>query len=199
MSGTRPRFIWGEALSGLKTISLAPETHVLQQVPWDFWVTLTHRCERSLCSTIYTDGGTEKYRTGRWWEDIPKHKQHVRFKRWKNKLQKTLRIPKESFFWAMRLEKGRGGRDHFHVLVRLGQRRKVNRGSAFCMRALWKDGGAVVKVVNETGLESYIAKVQKDYEESRFCTEPYRSVELSPKLSEYFKGGLYTHMDAAPA
>jgi hypothetical protein len=163
----------------------SPEVLLLSRIHWDYFFTLTHKPLRKLETKLVV--GVEKeslrYSLGRWWEQLPVHKQRIRFVNWTRQVRRVLRLPKGKFLWVLRLEKGRGGRDHFHLLVRVNQRRKVNKMTMYCMASVWSKkygyGHVDCRRVNSTDVDEYITKAQNIYENERFSAEPYRSVEFS--------------------
>jgi hypothetical protein len=158
----------------------SPDVLAVRKLDWDFFVTLTHKK-----GGFSRDAEGEKVFTGGRWESPSKSRQKIRYQCWIYRVCKSFKIKPRNFEWVGRLEKGgKGGRDHFHVLLRLNKRHLRNsRSCVFRLIALWKGldyGGANVRAVKASdGIAGYIAKVVSHYEESRFCEEQYRSVKFS--------------------
>ena len=89
------------------------------------------------------------------------------------------------FEWVRRWEIGRGGRDHFHLLIRLPNRCRTRiKSTIFRLQSIWSQklgfGIADARSVNSNeGIAGYIAKCVNEYEETRFTNEQYRSVLIS--------------------
>ena len=89
------------------------------------------------------------------------------------------------FEWVRRWEIGRGGRDHFHLLIRLPIRCRTRiKSTKFRLKYLWASklgyGIADVRTIQSNeGIAGYIAKCVNEYEETRFNTEEYRIVMFS--------------------
>ena len=87
--------------------------------------------------------------------------------------------------WVRRWEIGRGGRDHFHLLIRLPNRCRTRiKTTLFRLQNLWhqKLGYGIAdarSIDSNDGIAGYIAKCVNEYEETRFNTDQYRSVVFS--------------------
>lgn len=152
----------------------------VRKLDWDFFVTLTHKK-----GGFSKDAdGLKVYHGGRW-ESPSLRRQSARYMAWIYRVCRSFKIRPRNFEWVSRSEKGgKGGRDHFHVLLRLNKRhRKNSRSCVFRLKALWEGlgyGGANVRAVDSSeGVAGYVAKVVSEYEESRFSNERYRSVMFS--------------------
>jgi len=157
----------------------------IRKLDWDFFVTLTHK-RAGFRRVKDLDGKFKKEFIGGRWDSPNKHRQAARFNAWVYAVCRSFKIKPRNFQWVSRLEKGgEGGRDHFHLLVRLPKRcRKSVSSCVFRLRNMWMSklgyGGAKVRSINaDKGVSGYIAKVVAEYEEARFSNERYRSVNFS--------------------
>ena len=145
----------------------SPDALAVRKLDWDFFVTLTHKTERSR------------------WDSPSQKRQAHRFAAWVYRVCRSFRIKPRNFIWVRRCEVGRGGRDHFHVLIRLPARLRSNiRTTRYRLKNIWETklgyGIADVRAVKANeGVSGYIAKKASEYEEARFSNERYRSVVFS--------------------
>jgi hypothetical protein len=159
-------------------ISPSPEGALLHRIDWDYFLTLTNKPDRMLTTKV---NGVEQ-KIGRWWEPQPFSKQLKRFWAWERKARRKLRIDETNFRWVRRWEQGRGGRDHFHLLINFHNRRLVNNQTFHFLSGVWSGleyGQATNRKCKTTGVQPYITKIQNEYEMNRFGSERFRSVEFS--------------------
>jgi len=161
-------------------MNYSPDALAVRKLDWDFFCTLTHKKG----GFSHDADGIKVFHGGRW-ESPSKKRQAARYQAWIYRVCRSFKIRPRNFLWVSRLEKGgKGGRDHFHALIRLNKRHLVNsRSCVFRLKALWEGldyGGANVRaVIASEGVAGYLAKIVSEYEETRFSEEPYRSVKFS--------------------
>jgi hypothetical protein len=156
----------------------APECALLHRIDWDYFLTLTHKPDRMLTTKV----NGEEQKIGRWWEPLSWSRQKSRFCSWERKTRRKLKIDETNFRWVRRWEQGRGGRDHFHLLINFHNRRLVNNSTFHFLSGVWSGlefGHATNRKCKTTGVQPYITKVQNEYEMNRFGSDRFRSVEFS--------------------
>ena len=145
----------------------SPDALLLHRIRWDYFVTLTHAPQGS---------------------PLVNPKIQIQSKRWHKYVRiicRTLKQHPRNVLWIKRWEVGRGGRDHFHVLMRLPSRcRRSVKSCVYRLENIWKSkleyGIADVRSIQgEDSIAGYIAKAVNDYEANRFSNERYRSVMFS--------------------
>lgn len=177
-------------------MNYSPDALAVRKLDWDFFVTLTHagsgwnrkpNGEKEIISQGRKMMGLRGQDSSqvRLFNVPNKARQAQRFNAFIFAVCRAFKIKPRNFVWVRRWEKGRGGRDHFHLLIRLPIRcRSSVKSCKYRLENIWSSkleyGMAKVRPVhNSEGVAGYIAKVVNDYEDSRFTTEQYRSVMFS--------------------
>lgn len=142
----------------------APEGAILHRIDWDYFVTLTHVNPKR-------------------WVQNSHERQIKRFHIWADQVCKRMKINSNSFRWVRRWEAGRGGQEHFHVLVNFHKRSLVNKTTMHFLSGVWEHtlsyGEAKCRSVKSDGVQAYITKIQNEIELNRFGSERFRHVEFS--------------------
>ena len=157
--------------------SPAPEGWLLHRIDWDYFVTLTHGGE----GWIRNEDGEKENRPGRWKQPSHRRQAH-RIATYLRKVCSGLKIHANSIRWVKRLEIGKGGREHFHLLINFHKRSLVNKTTKHFLSGVWEQleyGIANCRSCKTTGVQAYITKVQNSYEMSRFGSDRFRHVEFS--------------------
>lgn len=164
---------------------ISPEALVIRKVPWDFFLTLTHKPNKSRKALL--PGPLNKNRAVSFKNPSKKRQEH-RFAAFIYKVCRTFKIKPRHLEWVRRHETGRGGKDHFHLLLRLKKKNLKNRKTVkHILKNLWFAalgyGIADARLCDcEQGAAGYLAKVN-DYEKDRFSQEKFRVIEFSRAAS----------------
>jgi hypothetical protein len=102
-----------------------PEIHILNQIYWQFFGTLTFRSERL----------SERKRYGMWFALL-------------RQISRQYKVPFERLLWVLRIEQGeKFGRTHFHYLLAGLDRRYENPTTCFWLMNGWETlGGGMSRV-----------------------------------------------------
>lgn len=181
---------------------ISPEALAIRKVPWDFFLTLTHRPEKGSAFTGQTVFEADPNRPGvssvrggagsKRWESPSRKRQEHRFSAFIYQVCKTFKIKPRHLEWVRRWEVGRGGKEHYHMLLRLKKKNLTNRKSvSHILKNQWCKalgyGIADVRLCDcENGAAGYLAKIN-DYEKSRFSQEKFRVIEFSRAASRLLR------------
>jgi len=170
----------------------APETLLVKSVNWDFFITLTHApsMDDDFYQLIKTDGSWSVYQLGKWWDQPTFEDQMSRLWRWHRKCARYLKLRPNEFCTAIRWEVGRGGREHFHVLVRILNPTKRTRASMYTIRHIWATVlhyGHCHARRADVMADDYITKLLSEYEESRYEDSRHTSVFFNDPCFRYLK------------
>ena len=120
---------------------------------------------------VNTDGRMSVNKVGTWWNQLPFDSQMKRLWCWQSQCIKMLGIKRREFLAVYRWEVGRGGREHFHALVKVLKKEKQTRGSMHTIRHVWDtklEYGHTHARRSNVMANDYITKLLSEYEESRF-------------------------------
>lgn len=166
----------------------SPESLLIKSIHWDFFTTFTH-APLLTSSAAYKQGSSLKfYELGEWWDQPTFDEQMARLGRWHNRCWRRLKMRENEFCTATRWEVGRGGREHFHCLVRILDPTKRTKSVMYFLKHVWAQGfGFGHAQVRRSNVMSndYITKILSEYEESRFEDMRQRSVFFNKPCLRY--------------
>lgn len=184
----------------------SPETLLIKRIDWEYFLTFTHAPVNGHWSHIYhpTEKGrkyVESHRVSKWWNQLPFDEQMQRLWRWNRRARENMNIKPRELICAFRWEVGRGGREHFHALVKILGGVKNQRSAQNILRWTWADdlgfGHAHARRSTVHG-DDYISKIVQDYEESRFDSHDLRQrhVFFNDAAKRYLRQHSETHLCA---